>query len=1351
MGRHGTVIHRCPSQLLPELFALTATCHPKGIAVEIPPGVGRPDRIGISYAELDSRSSDLAQYIAPWVHRDGVVGILLPRDNPALFIAQLAVLKCGAAYACLDPHFPDERVLDILNDAEATVLITDAEGIRRTQHCKLPCSLALDVAASFSSTHACHSPSPDRLPAKPTPDSLAYVIYTSGTTGRPKGVMIEHRSIANLVHSDIEVFQLTPNDRVAQGSSPAYDSSVEETWLAWAVGATVVVMDDHSSRLGPDLIEWLRAERITVFCPPPTLLRATGCENPASVLPDLKLLYVGGEALPRDVADRWSIGRELVNGYGPTECTVTCLRDRIHAGQPITIGKPVSGASAWVLDDALNEVPVGESGELCIGGVGLARGYWKRPDLTAEKFPLHPTLGRIYRTGDLVHRDTEGRFYYEGRMDAQVKLRGYRIELGEIESRLVELPGVRAAACHVQRDGDRDILVAFVLPRDPNHPPDPTQLRSSLERIVPSYMVPARIGCLESLPTTIGGKLNRNALPRLEGDSSREATPRATPTTPLEATLLAAIAKVLRRDALLSIHDNFFADLGGDSLSAAQLITLLRSDPATASLAVRDVYEAPTAAALAARVRFDTAAASTLPPRVGLNSDPSQRPSATWGTFVQSLWLVKTFAVGSWLTYWVGFHLLPWLTSELSLTILILIGVPLALIGGILYAPLALGLAVLTKKVLIGRYQPTRAPAWGSFYLRNWMVQRTVRLVPWWLLEGTEFHSCALRALGAQIGCRVHIHRGVDLLQGGWDLLEIGDNATLQQDVALRLVELENGHLMIGPIRIGPDATLETHSTVGRNTVIEAGGFLGARSSLRNGDRIPRGTHWDGIPARPVGQTPSAPALPSDTENGSPLAMSVWMVAAKLALSAALALPVELLGIALARFHGVDSAAVLSWIVAPELSAQLLWAVIAMAVLPMPFAVFLEAVACRALGPVPMGTTPRWSPGYIRILLKSEWVESGSRWLYGTLFWPVWLRIAGMKVGAGCELSTLIGTVPESVAIGSRTFCADGIYLGAPKIDRGTVTVSPVVLGNDTFVGNGAIIAGGQRVPDDVLLGICTVAAHAPLRPGTGWFGHPAFELPRREILTFDRRLTHEPTLWRYGVRLFWESLRFALPLEAALVIPLWFHFIGLATAHLSPVAFWLCAVPGLAFCAALMAPVLAIVLKWTLIGRVRPGAHPLWSSFASRWDFHCLTWNLYAGRMVTALEGPLWLNLLLRAMGARVGRRVLLGPGVLADLADPDMMILQDDTTVDCLFQAHTFEDRVLKMDHIIIRTGATVGRNTVLLYGADIGEDTVIAPNSVVLKHERLLPHQRYEGFPTRVTHGNAAAVGAVKSPGR
>ena len=321
----------------------------------------------------------------------------------------------------------------ILEDSEAVVLLTNRAGLDRARRLGFDRERCFDVAGLIDSLG--DSVSAIEPPAWLTPANLAYLIYTSGTTGRPKGVMIEHRSIVNLISSDVDEFGLSPDDRVSQNSSAAYDSSVEEMWLAFGAAATLVVMDEDTARLGPDLIPWLRRERITVLCPPPTLLRATGCNDPQHALPDLEFLYLGGEALPSDVADRWAPGRRLVNGYGPTECAVTALRERIIEGDPITIGTPIRGLAAWVLNDSLEEVKVGERGELCIGGIGLARGYHKRPELTAQKFPEHPRLGRIYRTGDLVHRDEDGRFFYHGRIDSQVKLRGYRVELEAIEAR----------------------------------------------------------------------------------------------------------------------------------------------------------------------------------------------------------------------------------------------------------------------------------------------------------------------------------------------------------------------------------------------------------------------------------------------------------------------------------------------------------------------------------------------------------------------------------------------------------------------------------------------------------------------------------------------------------------------------------------------------------------------------------------------------------------------------------------------------------------------------------------------------------------------------------------------------
>jgi amino acid adenylation domain-containing protein len=360
-------------------------------------------------------------------------------------------------------------------------------------------------------------------PAWLAPETLAYVIYTSGTTGRPKGVMIEHKSVAKLVLADAARFGIGPGDRCAQTSSAAYDSSVEELWLAWA-RARPWSCGRRARALGPDFLPWLREEGITVWCPALTMLRMTCSDDPQRDLPDVKLVYVGGEELTPDVAELWSPGRWLENGYGPTECTVTVVRTRMRPGHPVTIGWAIEGSRAYALDADLRELPAGEVGELCIAGDSLARGYLGRPDLTLEKFVQHPTLGRIYRSGDLVRKLPNGEFAYLGRADTQVKIRGHRMELTAVESELCRCDGIIEAACRVQANGAGPELVAFVVTKD-GREPDLDAVRAALRREFPEPMVPAHFARLDALPRApLSGKLDRRALPELAHAPAAPAT-----------------------------------------------------------------------------------------------------------------------------------------------------------------------------------------------------------------------------------------------------------------------------------------------------------------------------------------------------------------------------------------------------------------------------------------------------------------------------------------------------------------------------------------------------------------------------------------------------------------------------------------------------------------------------------------------------------------------------------------------------------------------------------------------------------------------------------------------------------
>jgi non-ribosomal peptide synthetase-like protein len=1274
--------------LLHQFFEEAARKWPARIAVDVPPGPGRPERRLTTYAQLARQADGVAAALGV-IGSDSLVAILLPRDSARIYSAQLGVLQAGGAYTNLEPSLPDGRTGEILEDSQAVALLTDGAGAERAHSLGFarPILLAEEL--------------PDALPGVlpcPDPASLAYVIYTSGTTGRPKGVMIEHRSIVNLVAFDRAEFRLTPDDRVAQNSSAVYDSSVEETWLAFAAGATLVVADEHTLRLGPDLVAWLRREKITVISPTPTLLRSTGCARPDLELPDLRLVYVGGEAVPQDLADRWSKGRRMVNGYGPTECTVVATRAEIRPGEPVSIGQPAPGLAAYVLDEAIEEVAAGEWGELCIGGEGLARGYLHRPEQTAEKFVAHPRFGRIYRTGDLVHRAANGNLFYHGRADTQVKIRGYRIELEEIEMRLAEVKGVRSAACAVQEG----VLVAFVAPEDDWPDEGFAALEASLREALPDYMVPGRFGILRELPLTAGGKLDRAALPRLDGPARTNTGMAAR--NARESMLAETVREVLGLSAPVPVDADFFTDLGGNSLRAAQLVTKLRERDASTAVTVRDVYEARTVAALAERM----APAIMAAPEEKVSGT---RPSAMLATAVQAVWLLATFSLAALAAARGVIDGASEMLRHVGLAISLLLSPVLFYAGVAVYTPFAIGAAVLVKRCLIGRYRRLRAPVWGSFYVRNWMVQQTVRMVPWWLLEGTGFQTMALRALGARIGRRVHIHRGVNLVHGGWDLLEIGDDVTIGQEANLGLVELEDSEILVRPVHLGNGCTLETRAGVEGGARMEDGAQLTALSWLPPGGRVPAGERWDGIPAKAAGFAPSVPVTPPEI---SPVLHDFLLVTARaVCVSLPGTIPAFLAAVA-ALALGVDT----------EMPQRVLLAGLGLLVASMPLTLAAEAWMVRAMGRVPEDAIGLWSLKYLRVRMKTELLESSGHWLAGTLFWPVWLRWAGMKVGRGCEISSIYDTVPEKVEIGTETFLADGIYIGGPRIDRGTVTLAATRLGSCVFLGNHVVIPGGRSLPDNVLLGVCTVAGEA-MENGRSWFGHPPFDLPRREVVACDRRLTLRPSAARYLTRLVWEVLRFGLPIPPALA-GLWWLYVA-STA--GPAA--LCAA-AIGAEGALLG--LALAAKWVLLGKVRPGQHPFWACWCGRWDFVYMAWENWAHMTLVYLEGTLLLSWYLRAMGMKIGKRVVLGPG-FAQVVDPDMLIVEDGATVSAMFQAHTFEDRVLKMDYVHVRRGATLGTASVPLYGADIGAGAYVAPHSVVMKDEHLLPGVRYAGAPAGI----------------
>lgn len=1286
--------------LLVAFFDRIVSRYPEVCALDVPPGEGHEERVTYSYAEMQRLAHGYSVRLEPLSGGECIVALVAPRTNPHLWAAQLGANRLGAAYLCIDPVMPDEVIRRTLSDADPVAIVVDPSLVDRIA--------ALSDAPRIltDSVHPSEEP-PEVDEVEPT--RLAYLIYTSGTTGTPKGVMIENRSVCNLVASDIDLFKIGPGDRVTQNSSAAYDSSIEEVWTAWAVGATLVVVDDQTIRMGPDLASFLAREHITVLSPPPTLLRSLGCENPQEELPELSIVYVGGEALTPDVADKWAPGRRLINGYGPTECTITCVRCDVELGKPISIGWPVPNATTCIVDENLNPVPDGQAGELCMGGIGIARGYRNRPDVTASKFIDHKLFGCIYRTGDLAQREPDGSITYLGRIDAQVKLRGFRIELEAIEAVIATFPGVTEAACKVQAENGREWISAHVVSSDPI---SFTDLRDYVGSQLPWYMVPSAFALIDALPKSLGSKIRRNALPFVASQNDLPMGEIVPAETDQEKAVAKACAEVLGLDGPLSVVADFFRELGGSSLLAAQVVTKLRANPETAAITVRDIYDRRTIREIA-HCAVPISNATVAP-----TTRPEIKPIP--GNLVQLAWIIAELLIGSVIMGALALWCSPLLDQLESLTVAILVLPPLLAVIFMIYAPLSVLIAVGAKKLLIGQYTEGASPAWGSFYVRNWLMRQVVRAIPWRQLEGTEFACMALRALGAKIGQRVHFHHGALPTSGGWDLLDIGDDVTVCHDAILRVVDLQDQQIVSGPIRIENGVTVGVRALVGPKTIMRKNSSLEALSSLVSGSVVGEGERWSGIRAAKVGTTDDPPEC--HMPQMSPVGYATMMVVFKALVGLLQALPFQVGLIAAYNYSGKDT------FLSP-LSA--IGICLAAGMVTTPLMLAMEALICRAMGRVEPGVIAQRTPAYARVWLKGVLVDSSCRILSGTLFWPIWLRAAGMKVAKDCEISTIIDVVPELVSIGPHVFFADGIYLGMPVTHRGTVKLARLSLSERTFVGNHAVIPCDQDLPKDILIGVSTVAHVDYITEGTSWFGVPPMELPRREIVSVDESLTFKPTTIRYINRVLWELLRFTVPSVPLYATILWFDALEPATHRLGLVLG--SALDSAAISIGLCLFVLA--LKWLLLGRVKEGVHPLWSCWCSRWDFLYVAWGEWSMPILSGFEGTLMLNPYLRAMGMKIGKRVLLGTG-FSHVVDPDMLIIGDDATVSAAYQAHTFEDRVLKIGKVIVERGATLGRATVPLYGAHVGENCQVAPNSVIMKHERLLPGLRYEGAPTRVT---------------
>ncbi len=1281
-----------------------------------------------TYGELDRRANQLARYLISQGVRPGDrVGILLPRSLQT-YVSLLAVLKAGAAFVPMDVGFPAERISFIADDAELAALITCTQCANIVEG--LSCFLILaDTDKQKINDMRIGRITTDEL--SPSSDQLCYIIYTSGSTGNPKGVAIEHAAICNFVQVAAEVYDIRKTDRIYQGMTIAFDFSIEEIWPGWLRGATIVAGPTDERKMGSGLAGFLMENEVTVFCSVPTLLATLDQD-----IPTLRTLIVGGEACPRQLVDRWAgPDRRMLNTYGPTEATVTATWGELYPGKPVTIGRPMPTYTIYLLDEGGRPVADGEIGEICIAGIGLARGYVNQPEKTRQAFipdtlntPDNPS-GRIYRTGDLGRVGKDGEIEYLGRIDTQVKIRGYRIELAEIESVILESEEIRkVAVAPYQVSEDNTELVAYCELHPDASQLDLQLLGRRLRDRLPPYMVPAFVEEMSAIPLLANGKIDRNALPAPSGlrlgvvGGDYEA-----PDTDIERRIVRELGLLLGMDTV-SVTDDFFLDLGAHSLIVARLVSTLRQDPVMASLGLGNCYRYPTVRRLAEYID-----AQKRPEREGEvqeNYGDGDRERLLHSNFqvwrsgimqlcclllLSAIYALPALALLDRLNMQLaGGHaaygqIAVFSLSALTLTMLVL-----------LVGPLLLRLLLFPLGIRPGSY-----PLWGWFFLRFWLLDKAMAMAPLPLMAGTGLLTLYYRLLGARIADDVILASPLLHLP---ELVTMGSGSVVNTATHIFCYRVVGGKMHIAPVIVGRNCVIGSNAVLMPGTVMEDGAWLGDQSLLAAGVRVQAGTCMSGSPAAVV-KRPAA-AVAADAVSPQPAGGFLRNTAF---VCGVLVLALVPLFASLPGMIGLVAGYRIG-----GMAGMLLFAL--PAGLSFIICLLLVIIGLKKL------VLPKTRPGrypidsffYVRKWFVDRLLELSlglCNSLYATLYLAPFLRAMGARIGRLAEISTISHITPDLLTIGDESFVADIAHVGPAILARGTMILAPVTVGSRSFIGNAAFVPGGTMVGKNSLIGVLSVPPGPEVDADTTWLGSPPLFFPEREqSRTFPEELTYRPTGSLYMRRLGYEFFRVGMPVILSFIAVSLLNCLAsvcLARFGLSLTA--LLTAPAV-FMAGLGLTLVIAVCKWLLIGRYRPQVRPMWSPFVWRSELvTALYENVVVPWLLARLTGTPFMAPVLRLFGVRIGRRCYFETTFLTEF---DLVEVGDDCAIGqaCSLQTHLFEDRVMKMSRLQIGNRCTIGPRAVILYDATLEDGVELEGLSLVMKGETLAGHTRWQGSPAR-----------------
>lgn len=1270
-----------------------------------------------NYTFLDHYSNKIARYLrSKGIGKNSRVGILTEKC-PQLYAFILGILKAGAAYVPLEPSYPQDILEYISTDCKLDLLLSFSKFKPKLEDFKFPVvyfDLSKDEIETFS-----YLPINKKITGV-TPEDLCYIVYTSGSTGNPKGVLIQHKNICHLVKAEKKIFKVTPQDRVYQGLSIAFDAALEEIWLAFNSGATLVPATKKMNKAGHLLPLLLTEARITVLSTVPTLLTMIQDD-----LPSVRILILGGENCPQELAYKWcKEGRRLFNTYGPTEATVIATYSEFCTTKRISIGKPISNYSVFILDEEMQLSPIGVNNEIWIGGPGIAIGYLNQQKLTEERFLLvkliegKPAM-RLYKTGDIGHYNQDGDIEYFGRKDTQVKIHGFRVELGQIESALLQCKEVDHSVVILREDspGIKELTAYVTIRKGENW--DEKSVLEQLQNHLPFYMIPTSFCCLDTIPVKLSGKIDYKKLP--EQSQKKVLSSSENPES-----VLVEIWEKMFFPKKVGLQDDFFLDANGHSLHAAHTVSELRKNKPWRNISILDIYNHPNIESLAKRLNQISKESLAI----SIGEEEIKEPSFLSHKICALFQFLSLYLI-------LGFNSLQWITPYITFTLLIDSKTPI--VTSLLFAfssmlfvyPLMLLLGLVSKWVIIGRYKPGKYPIWGLYFFRWWLVDKILSHIPLDYMAGSSLINIYFRLLGAKIGPNVHIE--TDQLSI-FDLISIGQDTSINTESTLSGYKVEKGHLVIGPISIGKRCYVGTRSTIQINTTIEDDVTIKDLTLISSGKTLKSGTQWYGSPAQEEKRSHAQVKQKDEAPIYIPTEKEKWIYNS---LQALILLIFPLFPL-FAIFPGII------FLDYMEMTIKSYWYLALSPLVALTFVALLalEIVAIKwlVLGRVNPGFYKIHSFFYLKLwfinqLMKLSLDILGP--LYATLYLTPWYKMLGVKLGKNAEISTASHVSPDLLEVCEDSFIADNVNLGAPTVSRGYIHLNNISIGKKTFIGNEAVIQSGTKIGENCLVGCLSQAPEDPnetTQCNASWLGSPPRSLPNRQVdVKFSEKVTFKPSKKLLLIRIFIEYFRITLP-STFFVLLITILFATIRTMRGS-MTLWQIAplFPLLFFATGLCAVAIQVLFKWILIGKYKRAEYPLWCPFVWKTELiNMLSDHLADPFLISTVTGTPFVALWFRSLGAKIGSKVYMET---TDLTEFDLVKIEDNANLlECTIQTHLFEDRVMKISHVHIGPNCNVGAGTLVLYDTVMEEGSSLNDLSLLMKGEVLPPWTSWEGSPCK-----------------